>query len=207
MTDVYLHIGLPKTGTTTIQVGLDRAREALASHGVLVPGESHDAHRRAAYDLIGQRVPGAEEQVAGTFDELVAQLRAHDGPAAIVSEEALARARPRQVRRLARSLAGHRLHVVVGVRDLARTLTSAWQQEVVGGATTPWSEYAAAARDPAAGSVAAATSFRLRHDVLRVLDVWATAIPTERLHVVTLPPPGAPRSVLLERFAEATGLP
>ncbi len=207
MADIYLHVGLPKTGTTTIQAGLDRAREALAEHGVLVPGANHDAHRRAAFDLIGQRVPGRREPVAGAFDALVAELGEYDGAAAIVSEEGLCRARPRHVRRVERCLSGHRLHVVVGVRDLARSLTSAWQQAVVGGSTTTWSDYVAGVRDPRTGSVRAATSFRLQHDVLGVLDVWAAGIPPERVHVVTLPPRGAPRSLLLERFARATRLP
>lgn len=96
--------------------------------------------------------------------------------------------------------------VVVGVRDLARTLPSAWQQAVVMGATTTWQEYVGGVLGES-GSVRAAASFRLRHDVLRVLDVWGRWVPPERLHLVTVPPPGASPEVLLQRFAAAAGLP
>ena len=207
MADVILHVGLPKTGTTSIQAALDAQSAELARNGVLVPGGGHDAHRLAAYDLLGQRVPGRDDAVAGAFDRLVTELRAFDGRTAVVSEEELGRARPRHARRVVRALAGHRVHVVVGVRDLARTLTSAWQQSVVSGSDTAWSEYAAAVRDPDGGSVRAAASFRIRHDVLRVLDVWGRWVPPERISLLTVPPPGAPATVLLERFAAATGLP
>jgi hypothetical protein len=205
--DIHLHVGLPKTGTTSIQVSLDAHASDLARRGVLVPGGGHDAHRLAAYDLLGQRMPGRGDVVAGAFDALVSELRGFTGPTAVVSEEELGRARPRHVRRMVRALAGHRVHVVVGVRDLGRTLTSAWQQAVLSGSTTTWSDYAAAVRDPDRGSVRAAASFRIRHDVLRVLDAWGTCVPPERICLVTVPPPGSPGTVLLERFAAAVGLP
>lgn len=37
MTDLYLHVGLPKTGTTTIQYFLGHNREVLEAHGVCFP--------------------------------------------------------------------------------------------------------------------------------------------------------------------------
>jgi hypothetical protein len=47
----------------------------------------------------------------------------------------------------------------------------------------------------------------MRHDLLRVLDVWGGQVPPERIRIVTLPPEGAPTGLLMDRFAEATGLP
>ncbi|KRE99135.1 hypothetical protein ASG88_15520 [Nocardioides sp. Soil777] len=208
MTAVVLHIGLPKTGTTTIQAALDASAPALAGHGVLLPCGGHRGQRLAAYDLIGQRVPGHERSaVAGAWDRLVEEVDAFDGRRVVVSEEELGRARPGQVRRLVRTLDGHDLVVVVGVRDLARTLVSAWQQSVVMGGTTSWSDFVAAVREPGAGSLRAGTSFALRHDPLRVLRTWGAHVPPERIRVVTVPPPGAPAPCLLERFGDAAELP
>lgn len=193
MTEVVLHIGLPKTGTTTIQAALDASAPALAGHGVLLPCGGHRGQRLAAFDLIGQRVPGHERSaVAGAWDRLVEEVDAFDGRRVVVSEEELGRARPGQVRRLVRALDGHDLVVVVGVRDLARTLVSAWQQSVVMGGTTSWCDFVAAA---------------LRHDPLRVLRTWGAHVPPGRIRVVTVPPPGAPAPCLLERFGEAADLP
>ena len=65
MTDVFLHVGLAKTGTTTIQAALEQSAARLAAEGVLFPGSHHRAQRLAAYDLLGQRVRGEEgERVA-----------------------------------------------------------------------------------------------------------------------------------------------
>jgi hypothetical protein len=39
-----------------------------------------------------------------------------------------------------------------------------------------------------------------------MLDVWASVVPPERLHVVTVPPPGSDRAMLWERFASVLRL-
>ena len=43
----------------------------------------------------------------------------------------------------------------------------------------------------------------MRQDPLVALKLWAEDVPPERVHVVVLPPPGAPSDVLLQRFAAA----
>ena len=208
MTDVYLHIGLAKTGTTSIQNALQSRRDALLEHGVLFPGGRHHAQRLAAYDLLGRRIEGDDsDQVPGTYRRLVEEIDAYEGRKAVVSEELLALARPAQVRRVARALAGHRIFLVVGVRDLGRTLVSAWQQEIVMGRTFGWQEYADAVRDPGQASVRAGVAFWLRHDIFRVLDAWESRVPRSHVRLVTVPAPGTASEVLLDRFAAAVGLP
>lgn len=206
MVDVYLHVGLPKTGTTTVQTALERRSEALAGAGVLYPA-GRRAQRLAAFDLVGQRVEGDERHVPGAFARLVDEMNGFDGKAIVFSEEELGLARPRQVRRLVHSLPDHRVFVVITVRDMARTVVSAWQQSVVMGRTTTWEEYVAAVRDSGGGDVSLAAGFWARHDLLAVMDTWATAVPPERIRVVTVPPRGAPPGTLLERFAAASDLP
>jgi hypothetical protein len=210
MPEIHLHVGLPKTGTSTIQGALDSRVAALRAAGVLYPGSRHRAQRIAAYDLLGQRVRGDDADIVpGAFRRLVDEVVAYDGPRVLISDEELGMARPRHVRRVVRLLGADDVHVVVSVRDLARTVVSAWQQNVMGGSTTSWGEFIAAVRDPdAAGpAVPDATAFWLRHDVLRVLDAWGAMVPLDRIRVVTVPPPGTDGRCLLDRFAEATGLP
>ena len=207
MADVVLHVGLPKTGTTTIQGALEASADRLAAEGVLFPG-GHRAQRLAAYDLLGQRVGGEDRgEAAGALNRLLTLVSAHDGPTVVVSEEELSLATPRQARRLVRALAGHRVLVVVGVRDMGRTLVSAWQQTVVNGGATPWREFVGSVRGQDGAPPSEGISFRWRHDVLRVVDTWATVVPAERIRLVTVPPPGAASTVLLTRFADAAGLP
>jgi hypothetical protein len=210
MPEIHLHVGLPKTGTSTIQGALDARVDELRAAGVLYPGARHRAHRVATYDLLGQRVRGDDADVVpGAFRRLVAEVAAYDGPRVLVSDEELGLARPRHVRRAVRLLGPDDVRVVVTVRDLARTVVSAWQQNVMTGSTTSWGEFIAAVRDPDRGGPAVpdAAAFWLRHDLLRVLDSWGTAVPPERVRLVTVPSRGTDERSLLDRFAEATGLP
>ncbi len=147
MTDVHVHVGLPKTGTSSIQAALDARDASLAEAGVLYPGGRHRAHRLAAYDLLGQRVQGDDaDLVAGAFNSLVEEMAGYTGRGIVVSEEELGLARPRHARKLVRSLDHHRVYVLIGIRDMARTVVSAWQQDVVTGGTTTWRDFIASVR-------------------------------------------------------------
>ena len=181
----------------------------LAEAGVLFPGGSHRAQRLAVYDLLGQRVPGEDKEiVAGSFHRLVTEMAAHDGRSAVVSEEELSLARPRHVRRFVGALGEQRVVVVIGVRDLARTLVSAWQQSVVTGGVTPWQDFIDSVRgDRQVPATSEGVSFWLRHDLLRVVDTWSRFVPTDQIRVVTVPWAGADSRILLERFARAAELP
>ncbi len=205
--EVYLHIGLPKSGTSYLQSMLWSSREGLADRGVLVPGDKRVSHNQAVWDLMGRRPRGADlPQIAGSWEALVEQVRGWSGSHAVISEEFLAFARPRQVRQAVRAFAPARVHVVVTIRDLARVLVGAWQQELAKGETWTWEEYAAAVRDPEQGPASAGVAFWLRQDVVRVLDIWEAEVPRERVHLVTVPPAGSPPEPLVERFAAATRL-
>ena len=206
MTDVFLHVGLYKTGTTTIQGALAATAEQLAAAGVLFPGAPPcPATRglRPARPTGGRR--GAR-RAAGALGRLV-DVTAHDGPTVVVSEEELSLARPRQARRLVRALAGHRVHVVIGARDMARTLVSAWQQTMVNGGTTTWADFVGVGPGPGGRAPSEGMSFRWRHDLLRVVDTWSAAVPAERIRLVTVPPPGRRARPCWPAFAAAADLP
>jgi hypothetical protein len=204
---VYLHVGLPKTGTTYLQSVLWENRAALASAGCLVPGEGRGFAWLAASDVLGRRPQGAEAPtVAGSWRAFVDAVAGFDGDRAILSEELLVTANKRQLRRIVSSLRPADVHVVVSVRDLARTLPSVWQQEIRKGRTWSWPEFLSALRDPDTGPPTAGASFWLRFDVQRTLRAWEGLIAPEHVHVVLVPPPGAPSGVLLTRFGTATGL-
>ena len=81
---VYLHVGLPKTGTTYLQDVLFRQKQALADAGLLVPGASSFTHFLATQDLTGVAFAGhAFEGIEGSWKALggrdpgVGRRRAH----------------------------------------------------------------------------------------------------------------------------------
>lgn len=208
MADVFLHVGLAKTGTTTIQGALEAHVAQLAAAGVLFPGGTHRAQRLAAYDLLGQRVRGDDRDVVpGSFRRLIDEISGYDGSRVVVSEEELSLARPRHVRRIARRLDGHRIFVLIGARDLARTLVSAWQQSVVTGGTTEWRDFLASALAETDARTSDGVAFWLRHDLLRVVDTWCSAVPREQIRIITVPRSASGSELLLDRFARAAELP
>jgi hypothetical protein len=205
--DVFVHVGLPKTGTTYIQEAIWGSLDRLSAAGFFVPGDTHVAQRRAVWDLIGRRLQGSDQPlVTGSWKELTRAVGNARESRVLLSEEFLVNARRRHVRAFVRDLGPARLHVVVTVRDVACALASWWQFEVSQGATWSWSEFLDAVRDVDTGPPTAGVGFWLRYDLRNVLETWSAAVPDENVHVVVLPRTGAPPTRLLELFAEAVGI-
>ena len=161
----------------------------------------------AAWDLAGRRPRGADDAtISGRWCELVDAVAFQEGQDVLLSDEYLATRTRRQARRAINDLsAPHEVHVVVTVRDLGRVLTSSWPEDVKSGSTVTWPEYVAAVRDPEQITRNPARGFWLRQDLAHVLAVWSVAAGADRIHVVTVPPPGARPLVLLERGGQVVG--
>ena len=202
---VYLHIGAPKTGTTYVQDRLSRNARTLAQHGVHFPSRSPLMSPgmfqfRAALDLLGQDWGGEPGHADGSWDALVRRVRRHRG-SVIVSHEILAPAPAEAVARAKAELgAGDDLHVVYGVRDLARQLPAAWQESIKQG--RKWT-YRGFLRKVRTGK----PWFYRAFDVPSVLSTWSAGLPPENVHVVTVPQPGtAGPDELWHRFCRAVSI-
>jgi hypothetical protein len=202
---VYVHIGLAKSGTTSLQLALQEHARGLAERGILFPGGTHGAQTVAVYDLLGRSMPGEEyPRLPGAFHRLTEEIDAWPGSCAVLSQELLALARPGHVKRLVGSLPVHHIAVVVTVRDLASAISSSYQQEIFQGSTLTWNSYVGAVRTQ---RDSAGLSFWMRQDLLRVLGAWERFVSPEDIHIVTVPRAGYPSLLLFERFAEVLGLP
>jgi len=203
---VYVHIGLPKTGTSYLQHVLWHNQATLEASGVFVPGEHHQFQRRAVWDLMGRRLEDVDQpHVSGSWQALVEAVHAQAAPTTLVSEEFLVHARKPQVRRIVRDLSPADVHAVVTVRDLGRALGSMWHHEVSQGATWSWAEFLTSVRDPEQGPPSAGVGFWMRYDLDRVLRLWGELLPADRIHVVVVPPAGSPPDDLLRLYATAVG--
>jgi hypothetical protein len=200
---VYLHVGVPKSGTTYLQAILWHNRSALAGAGLLNPGHVPTAQFHAAVDLQPERYSTwIQPSMLGAWDRLAEQIRAWPDTS-IVSHELLSSAAEPEVARALASLGDAEVHIVCTVRDLGRQLPSAWQENVKTRQTMSFAEFLAAVRAPD-GPVA--EEFWGFQDAARVLAVWGAALPPERVHVVTVPQPGAAPGLLWRRFAQVIGL-
>jgi len=204
---VFLHIGLHKTGTTYLQNTFRVNARELMDEAVLYPTDSaRPVQTLAVADLMGRRPQGATDtRISGAWPSLVDTVNSSDAPTALLSDEHLSLVSPKQARRAVRAFAEREVHVIVTARDLARVLVSAWQEDVKNGAAWTWAEFSAAVKDPGAASRSPARGFWLRQDLPAILATWQSAVPRERLHVVTVPPAGASSVALLDRFGSLVG--
>jgi hypothetical protein len=135
---VFVHVGLPKTGTTYLQAIMSANRKALRGDGFLYPAGRFGGHFFAALDVMdrsfrGHKYPAAE----GTWRDMTQQLLTF-GRAGLISHEVLFAATEHDIVRIARSLSGAEVHVVITARDLGRQLPAVWQEQVKLGHTYRW---------------------------------------------------------------------
>lgn len=216
MAAVFLHIGAMKTGTTYLQHVLIANRERLAEAGYLFPGRTWARQVRAAQDVLGvaRDDPVVRAESAGVWRELSDEMLAHTGRASVMSMEFLSFAGPAVAKRVVTSLQPADVHVVLTVRDTLATIPAHWQTNIHNGSRVSWPDFMLGVRKATQwqgrlGRFApdpATRAFRRVHDIPRMLRTWAPLVPPDRLHVVTVAPPGAPHSLLWERFASAVGI-
>jgi hypothetical protein len=190
---VFLHPGPLKTGTTYLQSLLYANRESFLSQGVTIVG-TQASHYRAAKELMRRR-PHRKTQGAWSRTR-AAVLRAQGD--VVMSCERYSLLRVEHAQRVLEDLDGREVHAVLTLRDVVSVLPARWQEGIKNGGTASWAEFQdRIVQDPA----------RLRKITRAVstLEVWAAVLPADRIHVVTVPPSSAPRTLLFERFCEAVG--
>lgn len=204
---VFLHVGLPKSGTTYLQAVLEGNKARLAEHvGLLFPGASWADQVQAVRDVRGAKGRDVVKgESSGAWSRLVDEIAAWDGDA-VVSMEWLGGATTGQARRIVSSLAPARVEVILTVRDLARTIPAAWQEFMQNWETWSWSEFLRAISSETPMSTKPGSHFWSQQDLGKILANWRDAVAAEQLHVVTLPQSGAPAGELWSRFSTVLGI-
>jgi hypothetical protein len=203
---VVLHVGTMKSGTTSIQSLLFSRRDVLAEQGVLALGTRWSDQVEGVRELIGHpEAPGVP------WRRLVEEARRWHGTS-VISMEFLGPFIPRRVEAAVASFGDLPVHVVLTMRDLNRMIPSLWQEAVQNGRSWSWADYRSGCRDarpwqarPLAHVTEPGRTFWRQQDAYRIVRRWAAVVGWERVTLVTLPPPGAPRSTLFERFGRAVG--
>lgn len=201
---VYLHVGVPKSGTTFLQASLTENKDALREAGVLYPS-GHERMFLAAVDVRGAHKAWGRKraEVDGTWDRLCRRAREHDG-ATVISHELLAAASAHQVTEAMTMLKGLDVHLVVTARDPARQATAEWQEGIKHGRRLTFQQFRRRVLDEGA-ETDYARRFRAAQDLPAVLARWGDALPDDHVHVVCCPPRGSDRALLWERFAGVVG--
>lgn len=144
--NLSVHIGLHKTGTTTIQKTLERNRETLREAGILYPKAASiraGGHLNLVWELTS---PWKFEPSLGGLDALVDEARSAQAEHVIISAESFSGFRRRDdvlevPRRLAAAL-GTEAHIVATVRPQFLLLDSLYAQNAsTGYADQPYEEW------------------------------------------------------------------
>lgn len=203
VTRVFLHVGSPKTGTSFLQSVLWSQRDRAREQGLLLPLTSLRDHHHAMLDArdITHRAPDPARAI-GLWQRAVEESLSWQGDV-LISHELLAGATVKQANRAVRAFGdGVELHVVLTARDLVRQIPAEWQEHVKHRNPITYLEFLESISGPKADT----TWFWRVQDAPKVLRRWTRHIPSERSHLVTVPPPGSPAELLWRRFASLLGL-
>jgi hypothetical protein len=203
---LFLHVGLPKSGTTYVQGLLASNRAALKEHGFIYPFIRAECMFHAAVELrrLHRRWRLDPAVIDGTWQQLLDRVRQFGGTG-IISHELLAGAREEAVARVVRDTSDFEVHLVVTARDVTRQASAHWQETVKNG--DPWSfaEFADQMLTVPPPSAREGTFWR-GQDLGAVLRRWAPVAAPEHVHLVTVPRPEGDRTALWRRFADALDL-
>lgn len=181
-----LHIGPPKTGTSTLQGAAHRSRTAMQAQGVRYAGSARHSGA-AVLAVMGRRSFGKDEGAPPIrkWQGLLRDVqRAGDGRV-LISSEFFADAEPAAIARILDDLDRSRVHVVVTLRPLDRIMPSQWQQYVQSGFRMAWPSWLERMLgNPPDPSPSPSFWRRHRHDEL--VRRWADEIAPQNVTLVVI---------------------
>lgn len=201
-TRVFIHVGTPKSGTTFLQSVWWANKPELREQGLLLPGRGINTHYWASCVVRGgnqlDHLPPAGRNA---WTRLLQRIDAFEGDA-LISHELFSAAGPERAARALRDLeaTADEVHVMLTARDLVRQIPAEWQQRTKHGHSQRLDEFIEKIReDPS-------MNFWRVQDVPSILDRWSVGIPSDRAHLVVLPPSGGSASSLWTQVCSVTGV-
>lgn len=199
-----VHIGPPKTGTTSLQRALHAHRTTLGQHDVHFAGPT--THPRLAARAVagggptkGERSPRPED-----WSALVDEIREAHDQRVVLSSEILSNADQDAAQRVVTDLGPAPVHIVVTLRPISKIAPSQWQQALQGGGIhTPyeaWLEDMFSRR-----SEARLPLFWRRNEHGQLVRRWAEAAGSENVTVIVVDE--SDPTMLFRTFESLLGLP
>lgn len=181
-----VHIGLPKTGSTSLQTAFDTLRPVLRDHGVVYPetGKALNHHKGASW-LIGAPLayladPSPREE---WWAPMRAELQGAGDARGVVSYEMLCIADSAGIGRVRTEL-GPLTHAVVVLRNFGEFTASYWQESMKRGIPASLDEWVrdAVEDDDAPGDSGAFSS----PQVIGTIERWTSVLGPRHVTVIVL---------------------
>ncbi|MEM1113453.1 MAG: hypothetical protein AAGI11_16180 [Pseudomonadota bacterium] len=210
MAEVYIHIGAPKTATSTLQSVLAQKSAKLLKQGVLYPAQcrSGDAHHVLVCDLIeehhgssmpdvwygdyprGQSWQALGDEIAGYGDKV---------QRVVISSELFfgqTRNLDEILEDIRARLAGHQVHIVAYLRRQDQLYSSFFNQDVKGARQWPGTAYQFYA-----------THQIFQRDYYSIMQAYADAFGADNVHLRPFEPGQWHHGDIVSDFCASTGLP
>lgn len=202
--EIVIHIGPPKTASTTVQRRLAQQRKELATAGTKIIIE----HRDAAIELIGHDYLQRQRRSSRrAWNALQGEVASASGNRVIVSNEMFSWLNQTDAQEMVNALNSNDTRVVIGIRLMEKLVTSFWYEVVIRGGTCTLSEWIQELRS-ADGNIGNLEdpSFRFWHleNSALLAHRWSEVVGRDRVTCVVISEkhPGE----TLRRFDEALGL-
>jgi hypothetical protein len=200
-----VHIGFPKTGTTSIQGAMEIAREPLRKHGVLYPGVKRYHKHAGVYLSQAKPRRGDREPLEQDWLDLLTEIEyAKPSDRVLISSEWLSETPVDGVERVVKDLGADRVHVVATLRPLTKIMPSAWQQYLQNGNRTSYENWLKGMLVKAPYDKPTPTFWaRHRHD--EVLARWAAIAGADNVTAIVVD--SRDHNKLLRQFSSLLALP
>jgi hypothetical protein len=196
------HVGIPKSGTTSLQMAASNARDELRRHGVLYPGKVMN-QRLPVLSFMGRRWGWKDVPDPKFWNRLMAEIEEETRRRIWFGHEFASEANEEMAKRFADAI-GPNCHVVVTLRSPGAILPSAWQQYIKAGVAIPFDEWLEAViADPPNRKVT--KGFHDRNNQSLVVRRWAGAVGADRVTVIVLDKKRP--ELLFNSFERLLGLP
>lgn len=202
--EIILHVGPPKTATTSIQHALEQSRHELARADVYVI----TGHYRVPVQLQQEQSSSRPANAADHWTPFVKKITEASAERVIFSNELVAYLEEQMVSKIAEALGPTRLRVVIGIRSITELIPSSWQEYLKHGSTVGYEEFLHALFDPTPDSSASAAKqaheFRVAQDAAAVAARWSAVLGADRVTGFSVS--GRDPAGTLQRAADALGV-
>jgi hypothetical protein len=202
--EIILHVGPPKTATTTIQRALEQSKRELAHANV----HAITGHYRVTVQLQQEQSASRPAHAADHWTPFVKQITEARADRVIFSNEIIAYFEEQTVSKIAEALGPTRLRVVIGIRSISELIPSSWQESLKHGSTVGYEEFLHALFDPTPDSSTPANKeahkFRVAQDSAAVAARWAAVLGADRVTGFSVN--GRDPAGTMQRAADALGV-